>query len=232
MKYKSAMTTQASGSVDGMTASHNRFGRYMRARTIPVNPQSTQQVAVRGLFTMYSQMWANLLTQAQRDSWNLYAANVSVIDKLGDTVFLTGFNWYLASNIPRAQADGTQLPSVASGPATFNRGTFTPPTVASVTASTDLLSLNFTAADAWVDEDDAAMLVFLSRPQQDTIDFFKGPYRYAGGIFGDNSSAPTSPASIALPFNIEVGQVLHGRAYVTRADGRLGVPVTFRGTAV
>lgn len=231
MLIKGLIAGQMSGSLASITAARNRFGPYLRNRALPVNPQTPQQVAVRALFQMFAVMWQDVLTQAQRDAWNLYASNVSVVNPLGDTIFLTGFNWYLACNIPRAQADPVQLPQVSSGPAIFDRGAFTPPAVVSVTAATDILSLSFTAADAWPDLDDAAMLVFLSRPQAPTVDFFKGPYRFAGGIFGDSVTAPTSPASITLPFNIEVGQVLHGRAYVTQADGRLGVPVTFRGTA-
>jgi len=220
-----------SGSVASVVASRNRFGPYFRNRSVPVNPQTPQQVAVRGLFTMYSQMWGDVLTQAQRDSWNLYASNVPVINPLGDSINLTGANWYIACNVPRAQADPTNLPELTTAPALFDRGTFTPPTVASITASTGLLSLNFTAADSWVGEDDAGMLVKLSRPQSPTVDFFKGPYRFAGSVLGDATTPPTSPASITLPFAIVAGQVLHGEVTVTRGDGRLGVPVTFRGTA-
>ena len=231
MKIKSALTTQASGSIDGMTASHNRFGRYLRARAIPVNPNTPEQAAVNALFTMYSQQWGSLLTQAQRDAWNLYATNVPVTDKLGDSVNLTGQNWYMGNNIVRSQADAANLPAVPLGPAIFDRGAFTPPTVVSITAATGILSLAFTAADPWVGEDDAAMVIRLSRPQSPTVDFFKGPYRLAGTILGDSGTPLTSPQPITLPFTIIAGQVLHGTATVTRADGRLGSPVTFRGTA-
>jgi len=231
MLIKGLMAGQMSGSVASVTASRNRFGPYFRNRALPVNPQSAQQVAVRGLFTMYSQMWGGVLTQAQRDSWNLYASNVPVINPLGDSIFLTGQNWYIAANVPRAQADPTNLPALTTAPAIFDRGTFTPPTVVSITAATGILSLAFTAADAWVSEDDAALLVRLSRPQSPTIDFFKGPYRYAGAVLGDMTTPLTSPQPITLPFTIVAGQALHGTAVVTRGDGRLGVPVTFRGVA-
>jgi len=231
MKYKSAMTTQASGSVDGMTASRNRFGRYMRSRAVPVNPQTAQQVAIRSLFAMYSTQWGGLLTPAQRATWNLYGANVPVTDKLGDQVNLTGANWYVGLNVPRSQADPVGLPALAAGPAIFDQGSMTPPTLTSVTAATSVAVIAFTDADPWTSEDEAAMLIYASRPQSPSVDFFKGPYRLAGVLLGDSGTPITTPQDVTIPFPAVAGQVVHFAAQVTRADGRLAPRVTFRGTA-
>jgi len=43
MKFKSPILSQASGSIAGITFSHNRGGMYVRARAVPTNPGSPQQ---------------------------------------------------------------------------------------------------------------------------------------------------------------------------------------------
>ncbi|KKM06452.1 hypothetical protein LCGC14_1743870, partial [marine sediment metagenome] len=47
MLFKSGLITQGSGSIGGLTASHNRGGMYFRARTIPTNPATSFQTVVR-----------------------------------------------------------------------------------------------------------------------------------------------------------------------------------------
>lgn len=229
MKYKSAMTTQASGSIDGMTASRNRFGRYMRSRANPVNPLTPQQVAVRAIFAMYSQMWGSTLTDAQRATWALYGANVPVTDKLGDPINLPGNSWYIGLNVPRAQADPVGLPALTSAPSIFDQGSVTPPVV--TPGAGTLLAVAFDAADAWVGETGAAMLVYTARPTSPTINYFRGPYQLAGVILGDGTTPPTTPAAVVSPFTAAVGQRVHTRITVSRADGRLTPPIHLTGIA-
>ena len=223
MLFKSAFLTQASGSVGGVTASRNRGGQYFRARAVPVNPGTPQQSAIRGFVTALSNDWINTLTQADRDLWNVYAANVTLVGPLGDPINVSGLNMYVRSNVPRLQA---AEPRVDQGPDIFDIGDYTNPSFA-LDEPADEVDVTFTDTDDWANEDDAAMLIYASRPQNPTINFFKGPYRFAGAIQGDSITPPTSPAAIALPFPVAVGQRIFLRANVSRADGRLSAP--FRG---
>jgi len=216
VKFKSASFTAASGSIGGMTFSHNRGGMYVRARATPTNPNSPEQSEVRTLMGMLSNLWVSTLTIVQRAGWIIYGENVPIVNRLGDDIFLTGLNHYIRSNVPRLQAGLTR---VDSAPASFTIGSFTNPTFVG-TAATDLVATSFTVGDEWVNEDDAAMLIFLSRPQNPSIFFFKGPYRLAGSILGDATTPPTSPASITAPFLFSAGQKVFVRTAVTRADGR------------
>ena len=218
MLFKPLLGTSLSGSVGGITASHNRGGTYFRNRAIPTNPNTPQQATVRGLMAQLANLWNDTLTSAQRTAWDEYAAAVLLPGPNGDPRNVGGLGQYVRSNLPRLQAS---LPRVDLGPSILNLGDYTIPTIASVTAATDLLSLNFTEADDWVGEDDAAMLVYTSRGQNATINFFKGPYRFAATILGDSSTPPTTPASVALAFGVAVGQKTFIRVTVTRADGRL-----------
>lgn len=225
MKFKSALVTQVSGSIGGMTGSHNRGGLYFRARTIPVNTNTLQQQAVRGALANVATSWGSELTAGQRAGWNVYGDNVPIFNALGDPLFLSGVNHFVRSNVPRLQAG---LPRVDDAPTVFNLGTFTQPALASL-ASPTTSTLSFDNGDDWANEDDSAMLVYVSRPAEASINFFAGPYRLAGSILGDSVTPPSSPAAIITPFPFATGNQVFFRVRVTRADGRLSSNFRFGG---
>lgn len=219
MKFKPLLGTDLSGSVGGIVASHNRGGAYFRNRAIPVNPNTSFQQVVRGLMSSLSSLWLNLLTQIQRDAWDLYAENVLIPDTLGEPRNVGGLGMYVRSNLPRIQA---VLARVDDAPSIFNLGDYTAPTITSITAATSIMLLAFDDTDAWANEDAAALNVYTSRPQNPSVNFFKGPYRFAGQVLGDAITPPTSPASITIAFPSVAGQKVFTRVNVTRSDGRLG----------
>ena len=227
MLIKSGLVTQMSGSIGGMTGSHNKGGMYLRARAVPVNPNTAQQVAVRSIVSDLSNRWANTLTAPQRAAWDVYALNVPLTGPLGDPRQVSGLNMYVRSNVPIVQSG---LSRVDGAPTIFDLGEYTPPTVDAVDSANTEVDIAFTNTDDWANEDGAAMLVFASRPQNQSKNYFKGPYRYAGRINGNGTTAPTSPASIALPFPVGVGEKLFVRLSVVRADGRLSTPIFLSGT--
>lgn len=206
-----------SGSLGGVTASRNRFGSYFRNRSIPVNPGTPFQTTIRGLMATLTSLWIDTLSQGGRDAWTVYADNVPLIDALGQPIFVTGLNMYVRTNIPLLQAGGTR---VDGAPSIFNLGSFTGPTMTAA-ASGAALTIAFNTLDDWVSEDNALMMVSGSRPQNPTINFFKGPYRFAGSIVGDTALPPTSPVVITNPFGIATGQKVFAQVRVVRADGRL-----------
>jgi hypothetical protein len=226
VKFLSQVLASASGSVGGITFSRNRFGPYTRRRAIPTNPNSPQQQAVRGFVNALANLWINTLTLAQRTAWEDYAANVTLIDALGQPINVTGMNMYVRSNTTRLQA---ALPRVDTGPVIFNLGEFTNPSFGFDAAATEI-DVTFDDTDDWANEDDAAMIVYGSRPQNPTINFFKGPYQYADSILGDSITAPTSPAALTSKFAVSAGNRAFVKIAVSRADGRLSMP--FRGYAL
>lgn len=94
------MVGQLSGSTGSTTASHNRYGKYFRSRTIPVNPNSVSQQGVRGVFGGLAQAWRTL-TQSQRDSWSNLSPNVPRVDSLGDSYVLSGNALFASVNLLR-----------------------------------------------------------------------------------------------------------------------------------
>lgn len=220
MLFKSPVFTQASGSLAGSTYSRNRFGMYVRSRSLPVNPNSPLQVAVRNYMRSLSAMWVDTLTDAERNAWEVYGANVPVKNRVGDNINLTGLNHFIRSNSPRLLAG---LTPVLSGPTVYQLAALTEPEF-TVTPATDKINVTFSATDAWATESGGALLVFASRPQNPSINFFKGPYRYAGKILGDGTTTPTSPVALDAPFSVEDGQKVFARFAALRADGRVSSP--------
>ena len=175
--------------------------------------------------TVLSTRWIDTLTEAQRLAWDVYAGAVEVTNPLGDSITTTGLNMYIRGNTPRIQCG---YPIVDDGPIIYSLASFTDPSFAIDEPAAEC-DLTFDNTDDWANEDDAGMLLYASRPMNPTINFFKGPYRFAGLVDGDAITPPSSPAAIGVPFAIAVGQRLYFKVTVTRADGRLS-PV-FRGTA-
>lgn len=226
MKFKSALVTQATGSIGGMTASHNRGGLYLRARAIPTQPNSPEQQAVKAWMAQISARWVNVLTQAQRDAWAVYSNQVQLIDKLGEPRNIGGVAMYNRTNIPRLQAG---LALIDDAPLTFNLGTFTPPTIDEISDPSSMIA--FTNTDAWASTDGGACFVLISRPQNPSIGFFKGPFRFAGVIAGA-ATPPTSPATITNPFTYTAGQKGFIQVRIQQPDGRTALPIILSDIAV
>lgn len=229
---KSHLVTQCSGSVGGTTYSHTRSGMYMRARSIPVNPNTGFQLQVRTALTSLVTRWTSVLTTAQRAAWNLYGANTPVTNALGDPINLSGQNWYIACNTPRVQAT-TKFPAIAplvpiidTAPAIFDRGAFTTPTfVADVSTG---ITVTYVDSEPYINTAGGVGLFFMSRPMNPSRNFYKGPWRLIAAFDGD--TAPSSPQIItpatiaAQGYPFAAGQNIWMKFVASQPDGRLSTP--------
>lgn len=209
---------QRSGSLGATVYSRNRFGQYLRPRSVPVNPNTDRQAVIRTIMRQLTIAWNQDLSAAQRDGWKTYGDNVAVLNKFGEPVFLTGLNHYVRSNAGLLQAGGTR---VDDAPTTFNLGDSEQGLGGAASAATQLLALQFDDSAAWASEDDAYQLVYMGQPQNPSHTFFNGPWRLAGTIDGDATTPPTSPTSLSAPFTFVAGQRIWIRTRIARADGRL-----------
>jgi hypothetical protein len=214
--FKGLLVSKVSGSIGGLTFSHNKGGPYIRNRATPTNPGTPQQEVVRVTVGALAARWNETLTAAQRAAWDTYANNVFLTDPFGDPRKVPGISHYVRSNVPRIQAGGAY---VDDAPTVYNLGEYTPPTFAADAAATEV-DVTFAEGDDWVSEDNAKMLVYASRPQNPGITFFKGPYRLAGSVDGASALPPTSPVTLSLPFAVQAGNKVFYRVAVLRADGR------------
>lgn len=219
MLFKSALLTQASGSLNGVTWSHNRGGMYTRARVLPVNPGTPAQVAARAAFADLSVRWSQDLTQGERDAWNLYAFNVPLVGPLGEPRNVGGLGMFIRSNVPRLIAGYTRIDAA---PTNFTLGLTSTFNVVASEATQDYVITLPAVPPAAVEY----IQIALGRPQTPGVLFYRGPWRVAA-----------SPAPAAFPFTqaavdaIAVGQRVFLKARTLMADGRLG-PATYASVIV
>lgn len=230
MKFKSEHMTQVSGSIAGVTYARAKGGTlYRRSRAIPVNPNSPFQVEVRSALTQLVNIWTNTLTPAQRAAWDLYGQNVTVINKLGSAVHISGQNWFIACNTPKVQANSkftTAIGPELTAPAIFDRGDFTTPGTPTWSASTGF-SMTYETTDPWTTAAGGSMFIFQGRPRNPSRAFFNGPYRMIYAIWDSGAGVPPSPitrtaAQVATDgFPLVAGQMIRTVVAVSSPDGRL-----------
>lgn len=212
---------QASGSVGGNTFSRNRFGQYIRARAIPTNPNTSRQQQFRNLFQTLAVVWSSVLTQVQRNAWNLYGDSVAVKDSLGQDIYLTGFNHFIRSNTVILGASATR---VDDGPTIFTLEESDPTIVATISEATQQISLAFDDTLPWADVDGAFMQIQMSRPANVGVQYIPPIYRISDYIPGDSGTPPTSPQTMLTPFAVAEDQKVLVRCRIGGADGRLSAP--------
>jgi len=210
-----------SGSIGGTTFARNRYGSYARSKTKPVNPNTSNQSAVRAAVSYVTELWHNTLTAAQRTAWGAYAQAVAMTNRLGETTYLTGFNHFVRSNVER---QNRSLGTVAAGPTTFALPEQDTLFAVSLSEATQNITVTFDDSQDWCDEDDSYLLLYMGSPQLVTRDFFSGPWLYAGKIDGDSTTPPTSTVDIAASFTATEGQKVFCYARIIRADGRVSEP--------
>ncbi len=217
MLFKSALLTQASGSVGGITFSRNRGGMYIRSRAIPTDPSTLFQQEVRTAMINAVSRWSSSLTDDERDDWGVYASLVTLQGPLGDPITVSGFNMFVRTNVARLQSG---LPFAFDAPTQFNLGDAGVVSFAA-SATLNIVTVTFDNTQEWAIIDDGALLLFVSRPQNPTINFFKGPFRAMAPVLGDTATPPTSPAGPTSPFNMTAGQRVWLKVSATDPDGRL-----------
>lgn len=181
LAHMKQLNVPQSGSAAAMTASHNRYGQYLRNRRTPVNPRSTQQGVVRARLGANAAAWRGL-TALQRAGWESLATQMSRRDSLGSTYTLNGFLCYCSVNNNLAAAGDTLL---AAAPALV---TPTAPATVVITLTAAAFSLAYTVTP-------------LAAGQR--LFAYCSPQQSAGRSFCNNLPlVQVSAAAAASPFNI------------------------------
>jgi hypothetical protein len=214
--------TAMSGSIAGNTFARNRFGFYVRARTKPVNPKSTGQSVMRAILAFLSEAWHDVLTPTQRTAWETYATAVTMKNRLGESINVTGFNMFIRTNSVVLQHTNAMI---APGPTSLSMYPSDAAFTISASAATQLLTINFTVFPtmSWCDHPNAFMELYMGRPQVVTRNFFNGPYRHTGAIPGSHVPVLTSPKTVPATFTLIQGQRIWVAARILEDDGRLSI---------
>ena len=204
MKYKSALVTDLSGSIEGLTASRNKGGQYFRARVIPTNPQTALQSTARQAFTQQSQTWPTLLG-SERSAWDAFAPLIPATGPLGQTIALSGQQAYMQATVP-IQFGNEFIPTdpltQITLPPTNPTGapTTVSPQIGAASQALDLVGVTFDSTDGWNNVDEGALFIYVGqaapagrRPQDQQL-------RFAGAVDGDLALPPASPQTFANPW--------------------------------
>lgn len=218
MLFTSPIIGEGRGSMGGVTGSRNRYGLYFRQRSVPINPNSPRQLTVRGIWMALAFTWVNFLTQVQRDAWDLYGENVDWLNKVGQTVHLTGYSHFQRSNGAINAALGS---TVVPGPTNFSLPGADITFAATISEATQLISVTFDNTLAWANEDGGHLLIHMALPRVGSRLFIGGPTRVAGSVDGDAITPPTSPQTIAVPYVVAQTQKTEVLARIILADGRV-----------
>ncbi len=223
MKFKSQVYTQVSGSIGGITYSHNRGGMYTRARSIPTNPNTIRQNAVRMALASMVAYWSTTLTAAQRAAWKVYADATPTTDALGDPLTLTGQQMFLRQSILQEQ---NEITINQTAPTTNDFGV---PVVslASIVVAAGVLTWTFGVGGAGAD--DAGIKVFsIGTPLNAGRAFFKGPYQlstiqsFSSGLTGGSLPQTLATSTDWLAdYQPVIGDNLPVRMRLLLDDGRL-----------
>jgi hypothetical protein len=184
-----------SGSQAGTTSSHNRFGQYTRNRSIPVNPRSTQQGAVRARLSANAAAW-RALTANQRAGWTDLAQSMNRSDALGQSYNLTGFLAYVSVNNNQDAAGNAVL---SDAPALV-----TPPAL--VTAVVTLTAASFSIAYTVTPLGTGARLFTYVGPQRSAGRNFENDLR----LIAVSAAAAASPAVILTAYTAKWGVPIVG----------------------
>jgi hypothetical protein len=214
-----ALASDIRGSIGGTVFSRNGGGAYAKQRTKGTNPNTSGQQVMRSIMASVYTFWS-ALTAAVRSDWAVYAANVSMVNRLGDAINVTGFNMY-ARTRAIMQRLGKSMVSVAPTVMTLAEQDSSISVTPSLAGQT--LSVAFDDALAWAAEVGGTLIVYQGLPQNPAVTSYKGPYKIMGAVDGA-ASPPTSPASMPSLYTIALGQKCPMQFRILRADGRLSEP--------
>lgn len=207
------------GSIGGTVFSKNAYGQYARARVKPVNPNSYRQATIRAAIQALALMWHNTLTPQQRTAWALYASNINIQNRLGETILISGYNHFIRSNVPRLNISFARIDA---GPTNMTLPEGDPEFQVTTSIAGQSISVAFDDTRDWAAESGAAMIISMSQPAHSAINFIGKPFRVLDVVQFENSAAATSPAVLTnLPWVIAADQVVGFKARISRVDGRL-----------
>jgi len=153
-----ALAQDVRGSLNGTVFSRNRGGAYVRSKVSPVQPISKWSGLVRCIFPAISAHWSTVLTDAQRQGWEAWAATHPIANVFGDAVILSGVACYMRVNAYLRMCGCAYL---SGAPTTFAVADIGTPAIVA-TAAVGVLSLKIAAGRALTG--DEGVMGFLTEP--------------------------------------------------------------------
>jgi len=184
-----------SGSLQGETHAHNRYGQYVRSRSTPVNPNSTAQGAVRARLSVNAAAW-RAITENQRAGWESLGSQMTRTDALGQSYALNGFGAYVSVNNNLAAAGGALIDDAPALVTPEGLST------AVITTTAGTLSVAYTATPLPT----GTKLLTYASPQRSPGRAFEGDLR----LIAVSAAAAASPANVLSAYSARFGAPVVG----------------------
>lgn len=114
------MVVGARGTIGGLIYTAGKAGPYVRPWAPTSNPRTAFQETSRSILSEVAREWSNA-SSAQQNDWDTYAAASAqeLTNPLGETYFVSGFNWFCNCNSYRlARGAAVDHDAPPSAPAT------------------------------------------------------------------------------------------------------------------
>lgn len=220
---RSSTLSNISGSIGGTTYARNRGGAYARNRTVPINPNSSFQTRARSSLATMSGGWSSVLTSGQRSAWVAYAETQSVLNRLGESITLSGQQAYVRSNT---------LLELAGQPLVTAPPTITPPTLA--VAGGFVASYDVSDAEVSVDLLNVVtgfFLCFCGPAQSAGARSVKVPFRFFG-VSAQVAQGTLATAESSGARTFSAGDRMAWRFVLVTQTGAVSNELIIRGEAV
>ena len=215
---KSTILAQISGSINGMTFSHNRGGAYARNRSLPSNPGTDRQDQVRTAMASISKAWGTVLDESQREAWRIFGSQQQVQNRIGDTITLSGIAAFNRMNLFRMSTLGQAM---VENPPEPTGGEDPPPTFLGVDG---VQSLEGTPATADIVMNAAStgysVAVYYAGPIKPGIKYYRGPY------IGHTTAVVTgTPVNVSLTGLVMPGNDINVALKITLYNTTTSLPI-------
>jgi len=202
--------TRMVGSHSGNTFSQNKGGSYVKRKPKGTQPRTTSQVTRQATITLTAKAYTFALSDADRAAWRTFASTTPVINKLGNTTFLSAQQMYTKLSAPLL-AQGITPPNTP--PISTSIGTPTSLVIDATSGPGGHVTLNLTATGTSIDE---SGLAFISPPLNPGRNYVSSQLRQLPAYFTLNTVYDVTELYIGLFGSLPTagGQRIFARAYV------------------
>ncbi len=195
---------QISGRIGANVWSRNRYGSYVRQGTIPVTSTTPFAIEAKARMTECTQAWQSL-TAGERQDWGGFADANPVLNRIGQSIKLTGHAMYVSVNTRMLAMALAKLTTPPLGPPPL------PLLTISLTADIGLggASLAFTATPLGAND---RLYLWGCLLQSAGINFVENYLRR----FNISIAAPASPFDYQAVFEARLGTMVVGEIVVMR----------------
>jgi len=212
--------TDIRGSIGGTTFSRGPAGAIARSRVKPINPSSILQSRRRANFSALAQFWSYILTAAERADWAAYAIATNFLNKVGDTIQVSGMACFIRLNTLRVIGG---LTIATAAPLVPGQGAGTVAAISADVSDGKIVIAEPSAgfAKSVVGEH---VLIFFARPMAAGRTTSPKGWTYVGIISG-GVVPPVFPWSILAPYTLILGQQQSISLTHLDVNGRVANPV-------